>query len=144
VKWSKNDGYQQRIKGSVAAKFLKRRLSNKLDAGYRYKEKKERAEKKSTINVLDKFTVDVIPRKMMLNIQGYYTTTSTDYIDVESAAPVKELQSLYGGETEIKWGLTALFSISLKGGYENASDDSESGSENYETFYGGLTVNYLF
>lgn len=143
-KWSKNDGYQQRVKGSLAAKFLKKRLANKLDLGYRYKEKKERDEKKATINVLDKFTVDVIPRKVMLSLQGFYTTTTTDYVETETLEAKSELQKIYGGEAECKWGITSLWSLSAKGGYESALDNSGSGSENYETFYGGLTVNYLF
>ncbi len=144
IKWSKNDGYQQRVKGSFAAKFLKKRLANKFDAGYRYKEKKERTEKKTTINVLDKLSVDVIPRKIILNIQGYFSKTTTDYIESETDASINELQKLYGGESEIKWSITPMFSVSARGGYENGFDDSESGSENYDTVYGGFTLNLLF
>ncbi|MFH0919072.1 MAG: hypothetical protein V1913_01805, partial [Fibrobacterota bacterium] len=139
TKWNKNDGYQQRIKGSVSNRFLKRRFSNKLDASYKYKEKKDRGEKKTTYNVSDKFTVDVVPRKLSLGINGYYLTTGTEY-----SASTTETQTLYGGESELKYSLSSMLSVSGKGGYEYGYDDAASGSENYKTFYGGVTANYLF
>jgi hypothetical protein len=142
--WHKDDGYQQRVKMSAAAKFFKKRFGNKLDAGYRYKKKKERGETSTTYNVLDKFSVDIIPRKIRFFLQGYYTRTITDYLQTRTYVPADELREVYGGDAELKLGLTPTFSLSIKGGVENGYDDAQSGSENYKTFFGGLTANYLF
>ncbi|MBL8029417.1 MAG: right-handed parallel beta-helix repeat-containing protein [Fibrobacteres bacterium] len=141
-KWSKNDGSQLRVKGSLSTRFWKRIINNKLEMSWKKKEKKERDENKVTVSVLDKMSYDIVPRKVQLGLNGYFNRDITDY--VENDIPVSQTQKVYGLESELKLSVTTNMSINIKGGYEKGYDDSEGGSENYKTYFGGLTGNYLF
>jgi hypothetical protein len=143
TKWDKNDGMQHRVKLSIKSKFLNRQLGNRLSTSLRYKAKKYRDEVRKTYRVMDRFSYKIIRRKLTLFITGYWSKTTMDYTD-EDYDNVSELLKVLGGESEIRYALTSLFSVSARGGYEYGYDDAETGGENYKTIFGGLMLNLLF
>jgi hypothetical protein len=142
AKWSKNDGSQKRVKGSLSTRFWKRLFNNRLETSWKSKTKKERDETKVTVSVLDKLSYDIVPRKVQLSVNGYFNRDITDYIDLDEA--VTTIQKVYGAETELRLSLSTYLSLLIKGGYEHGYDDSDGGSENYDSYFGGLTGNFLF
>lgn len=142
LKWSKNDGSQKKIKGSLSTRIWKRKFNNKLESSWRSKTKKEREELMTTVSLMDKLSFDIIPRKIQIGINGYYTKDVTNYVD--NSVSITDIKKVYGAELECKLSLLTSVSLTAKSGYEYGYDNASGGAENYKTYFGGVSANYLF
>jgi hypothetical protein len=152
-RWDRNDGIQQRVRADIAFRLFERRLSNKFSAGFRFKTKDFRDEEKATITLLERVKFKIIPRRLALKVTAYWVETATEYnIEVTDASglptgvkkAVSETFEIYGGEGEFEYSFTPRLSVSAKGGYEHGLDDAETGGENFDTYFGGMVLNFLF
>ncbi len=99
----------------------------------------------------DELKLALIPRKLNLNLKGEYSDKldkkAIDTTSVELSAPAQHqslLTRFYSFEAEVKYSLTSKWSLTARGRYESALDQTPGSRENYTVKVGSLYITYLF
>jgi len=99
----------------------------------------------------DELKLVLVPRKLSWNLKGEYShKLDKKSIDTSSADPTvprqqQNLRTIFSAfETEVKYSLTAKWSMTLRGRYEKALDDTPGSRENYSVKIASFYCTYLF
>ncbi len=99
----------------------------------------------------DELRLNLIPRKLTLNLKGEFSDKldkkAIDTTSADTSAPLSHqslLTRFYSFETEVKYSLSSKWSITGRGRYESALDQTPGSRENYSVIIGSLYLTYLF
>ncbi|MBD3390752.1 MAG: hypothetical protein GF418_01845 [Chitinivibrionales bacterium] len=122
-----------------------RLLKNRTSLTLKYKKENEDSLDSYTYKISDNLRVNIIRRKLTLNLKGELSRRLDHEYDEdrEGDSFFYSQYILQGVEGELKYSITSKLSAAIMARYERAYDENEGG-ENYTAKIGGLHVTYLF
>jgi hypothetical protein len=119
-------------------------LTNRIVLNLKYRNENKDSLRSTAYKISDNVRLNVLKRRLTINLKGEYTNRIDGKYDLTRAAPWYNTRYiLYAVEGEVKYMITAKLAATLKLTYERSYDENDGG-ENYAAKIGGLHVNYLF